>query len=608
MAKDQHEIADKLSTEMRQIFEAAENNIIISTSSELTKKNTLAQKQKNILEKAKNVANVVDREIAKTTNSKELIKETRKFTGLMLNNAAKSAMKTAKKINRLTSVDDIQRSIYEQTKLGIDKGVKIKTSRGNMGYKEYMEMKVRTNIQSEISERQLEIGEKAKIVFYIVNKFADCADDHAEYQGKVYYDERWQTFGFTEEAERMIAKRILDDRMLSVQQVRNGEPYLTTRPNCRHSFKPIPIDTAINIKSEKILEDNQWTTGSYRPSNYSATQQQRTNERNIRKYKSKSEMNMQMYKQTGNERFLNDSRRANVIYKKYRKQQIDLLNENPELERDYRRESTNILLNDLGVKYNMPKEDKVVLNINTEDVILGDKQIYEPFVNTGVYSQERINNAKRFKDYEEAQFALSDPARIMVMKKREDDPDIMSLKGYLLADYKSINKHLRGFELNDADTLDSTGVELYARDISQILSENKLKQDIIVKRFLDANALRRLFNFSKEDYKALKDGNFDLIKGKSFVEKGFMSTTTLPQAPSFLNEMDLQMEIFVPKGTRAMYVSIDDLTANNESEVLIDKGYEYRITDFEIIGKNNFGENKYKAKIELIHIEEENNE
>ena len=69
----------------------------------------------------------------------------------MLNNAAKSAMKTAKKINRLTSVDDIQRSIYEQTKLGIDKGVKIKTSRGNMGYKEYMEMKVRTNIQSEIS-------------------------------------------------------------------------------------------------------------------------------------------------------------------------------------------------------------------------------------------------------------------------------------------------------------------------------------------------------------------------------------------------------------------------------------------------------------------------
>jgi len=602
MAKDQHEIADSLSTEMRQIFEAAENNMLVISNVELTKDSSLAKKRQAIINKRLKVAKIVDKQIAKTTNSPEFIKETRKFTTLMLDEATKEAMKTAKKINRLESVDEIQRSIYKQTQKGINQGIKIRTKRGKVGYKEYMEMKVRTNIQSEISEKQLQIGAKAKIVFYIVNEFADCADDHAEYQGKIYYDERWQTFGFTPEAEQKIAKRILDKRMISIQNARNNPPYLTTRPNCRHSFKPIPIDTALNVDNRKILDDNKWSTGTYKSSNYLATQQQRTNERQIRKFKAKSAINMQMYNKTNNPQFLQQARRSNFIYRKYRDKQIKLLKSNPDLQRDYRRESTNVLVNDLGVKYNMPKEDKVVLDIDNKDVILGDKKIYEDFVNTGTYNKQRIEKATKELGTRGSTFKkISNNSTDVLNTSSEIQRN--SLTRYLNGDFRDINKRLRGFEVQEPGEADELSFQ-----ISTIMQRSKIPEDIVVKRNVDINAIRRLFGFSKEDYKSLRSGNFDLVKNKTFVEKGYMSTTVNKETPSFFQELELEMEIFVPKGTRALYVGDSDLTTatKEEQELLIDKGYEFKITDFKEIGRTAFDEPKYKAIIELIHLEEEN--
>lgn len=613
MAKDQHEIADSLATEMRQVFEAAENNMLVISNIELTKDSSLAEKKQAIINKSLSVAKIVDQQIAKTTNSPKFKKETRKFTGLMLNQATKEALKKAKKINRLRSVDEIKKSIYEQTQKGINEGIKIQTKRGKIGYKEYMEMKVRSNIQSEISERQLQIGAKAKVVFYIVNEFADCADDHAEYQGKIYYDERWQTFGFTPEAEQKIAKRILDKRMLSIQQVRNKAPYLTTRPNCRHSFKPIPIDTALNVDSKKILKDNKWSTGSYKSSNYKATQQQRTNERQIRFHKAKAEVNMKMYEKTKDVRFLNQARRSKMIYTKYKNKQIKLVKDNPDLQRDYRRESTKILVNDLGVKYNMPKEEKVVLNIDNKDVILGDKKIYNDFVNTGTYDKKRIDEANvRMNNVDSKNKVLRREAMKMeeiVANASQEELD--STRGYLNKDYLTMNKVLRGFTLNEGDSLTETQANIYIRNVSSMLNRAKLSEDVVVHRFLDSSALKRLFKFTKEDFKSLKNGDYDLVKNKTFVEKGFMSTTFNKIAPGFFREDDLEMEIFVPKGARAMYVAKERESlgaTTHEEELLIDKGYEFRITKFEAKGKNAFDETKYKVTMELIHLEEEDNE
>lgn len=613
MAKDQHEIADSLATEMRQVFEAAENNMLIISNVELTKNSTLKQKRQAIINKRLNVAKIVDKQISKTTNKPEFLKESRKFTTLMLNEATKLAMKNARKIDRLKSVDDIKASIFQQTQKGINEGIKIKTKKGKVGYKEYMEMKVRTNIQSEISERQLKIGAKAKIVFYIVNEFSDCADDHAEYQGKIYYDDRWQSFGFTEEAEQKIAKRILDKRMLSIQKVRNEPPYLTTRPNCRHSFKPIPIDTALNKDNRKILDDNKWTTGTYKSKNYLATQEQRKNERQIRKYKAKANINMQMYKKTNNPQFLNQARKDKFIYNKYRTKQINLLKANPDLQRDYRRESTNVLVNDLGVKYNMPKEEKVVLDIDSKDVILGDKKIYNDFVNTGTYDKKRIDKAKsRMNKIESKNKVLRREAMKMeeiVANASQDELD--STRGYLNRDYLTMNKVLRGFKLNDGDSLTETQANIYIRNVSSMLGRAELSDDVVVKRFIDSTALKKMFGFSREEYKSLKGGNFDLVKNKTYIEEGFMSTTFNKHAPGFFREEDLEMEIFVPKGARAMYVAKERESlgaTSHEEELLIDKGYEYRITNFEAKGKNAFDDTKYKITLELIHLEEEENE
>ena len=77
-----------------------------------------------------------------------------------------------------------------------------------VGYKEYMEMNVRTTLQQNIGEKQLELGKEANVVFYICNTYADCADDHADYQGKIYYDDRYGSYNLVPAIKDLVKRHI----------------------------------------------------------------------------------------------------------------------------------------------------------------------------------------------------------------------------------------------------------------------------------------------------------------------------------------------------------------------------------------------------------------
>jgi len=258
------------------------------------------------------------------------------------------------RVLRLEKIIPLKEAIFKQTQEGIDKGIKIRTKRGNMGYKEYMEMAVRTTIQNEIGEQQLKFNVDAKVVFYISNVFQDSADDHADYQGKYYYDERYKSYGFTTDLLTEIQNRINQLSMLSVQEVRDGEPYLTTRPNCRHRLTPISIKKVLNNLPDEIIADMRLSDGTYKDKNYMLSQEQRKNERMIRKYKARKEHNIKLYEQTANELYNEQSKKDNLLLRQWQQKQIRLVKANPQLDRDYRRETKNIVLNDLGAKYNQP--------------------------------------------------------------------------------------------------------------------------------------------------------------------------------------------------------------------------------------------------------------
>ena len=176
---------------------------------------------------------------------------------------------------------------------GVENGVKVVYKDGKQfTWKAYMEMNVRTTIQQEMTEHQIKAGASIGQVFYICDSFADCAPDHADYQGKIYYNADSQ---ISEEAQKYIE----ENNIQSMQEVINNKPFLTSRPNCRHNFHLIPESEVLSSTANKILENEGLKYGNYKGSNYEALQKQRYNERQIRKWKLEEENTKRIEKETG---------------------------------------------------------------------------------------------------------------------------------------------------------------------------------------------------------------------------------------------------------------------------------------------------------------------
>lgn len=240
-------------------------------------------------------------------------------------------------------------SIKHQMTIGTDKGIKINYTDAQgkvvrqMSWKGYMEMKVRTDLHAEMSNQQLEFGERVGQVFYVTDKFQDCAKDHAEYQDMIFYDENVQV-------DQEVQDYINSHNLMSVQDARaNG---LTTRPNCRHEFHAIPTDDVIGGKSAgQIQKAEGFTHGTYKAENYDITQEQRYNERMIRKYKLRVENQKQVAQATGNTAF-KPSQHDMALIRKWQKAQRELEKAHPTIvDRNYERERIGIIVNDLGVRY-----------------------------------------------------------------------------------------------------------------------------------------------------------------------------------------------------------------------------------------------------------------
>ena len=136
---------------------------------------------------------------------------------------------------------------------------------------------------------------------------------------------------------------------MSIQDVRDKPPYLTTRPNCRHKMKPVAIDRVLRENVEDIKKDLGYKKKSYRPENYEAVKEQRYNERNIRKYKQRNLTYMALYKNTNNKEYLLQAQKEKRQAMLWQKRQRQHIKANPDLFRDYERENPRVLLQDLGL-------------------------------------------------------------------------------------------------------------------------------------------------------------------------------------------------------------------------------------------------------------------
>ena len=226
---------------------------------------------------------------------------------------------------RRTNIDDLKQAIYKYTNSEVKPPSVVYSDDRTMNWHSYMEMNVRTTLNNDLVEMKIESSDGLKNIFYVFDHFSDCAPDHIDYQDKVYYGENIE---YDEEAQKYIS----ENGLVSYESIVNGEPYMERRPNCRHEAKRITYEELVGDYKQKVVN---------RGRDYEATQQQRANERQIRKYKER----------LANDKLQNhDTSHNQALVSKWQKIQRELV-ESENLKRDYRREQVAFLVQDLGVRY-----------------------------------------------------------------------------------------------------------------------------------------------------------------------------------------------------------------------------------------------------------------
>lgn len=93
-------------------------------------------------------------------------------------------------------------------------------------------------------------------IFFLCSKHNSPADDHADYQGKIYVDRFWRTKVSGPEYASVLAY-IKDNDVATVQDIMGEPVYLTTRPYCKHFFIPVATEDIIGsvLPNTDILDE-----------------------------------------------------------------------------------------------------------------------------------------------------------------------------------------------------------------------------------------------------------------------------------------------------------------------------------------------------------------
>ena len=316
----------------------------------------------NIMSNIGDVVENMTEETRKTIKPKKsltikLISNAEKGIKISANSIFKEYQNDIKNIYQLKNQKPLFESILKHTQTGIDKAPKkIYSDDKKFSFKSYMEMNVRTTVRHEANELLFNASKMNGVVFYICSHFGDSEETHAKYQGKYYYDEDWKSFGYDEETSKKISSYIKSNNLKSYQEVVYKEPFLTTRPNCRHSFRPVVLTDIIEEgkTANQMLGEYKLIKNTYNDKNYIDLQKQRKNERAIRFYKTRLEEHKLQAKENPTDPTIKNLNEKDIkLIKKWQTAQDDFLDSNPILKRDKRRENNKILVQDLGAGYQL---------------------------------------------------------------------------------------------------------------------------------------------------------------------------------------------------------------------------------------------------------------
>ena len=91
--------------------------------------------------------------------------------------------------------------------------------------------------------------------FFLASSHPKPAKDHAEWEGKVYYDEDWESKGsYSDQDKDRIRAYIRNHKLRSVQWVVGPPVYFVTRRNCKHYLRNIPLEEVLHASAKTLLK------------------------------------------------------------------------------------------------------------------------------------------------------------------------------------------------------------------------------------------------------------------------------------------------------------------------------------------------------------------
>lgn len=99
-----------------------------------------------------------------------------------------------------------------------------------------------------------------KKVFYLSSGHKDCANDHLNFQNRIYVDENWENIIKDEELKKDIGNYIDLNDIKTYQWVIGKPVWLVTRPNCRHYFKALKTEDVLNMPLKKLVRNHKMFT------------------------------------------------------------------------------------------------------------------------------------------------------------------------------------------------------------------------------------------------------------------------------------------------------------------------------------------------------------
>ena len=147
--------------------------------------------------------------------------------------------------------------------------------------------------------------------FFLASSHPKPAKDHADWEGKMYYDEDWETKNEYDSAQKKAIRAYIRNRKLRSVQWVLGEPvYLCTRRNCKHYLRNIPLDECLSSSPRALLQKK----NMYMPEDKPVSQ----DTLNYREYYNRLKIEEALHQVIPNQQLKLDIRKDKKILDKYK--------------------------------------------------------------------------------------------------------------------------------------------------------------------------------------------------------------------------------------------------------------------------------------------------